>query len=157
MAKKPAKAAKKSVKQSKKQVKTGGAKRGVTGIGGEGKALMQGGRGARKMAAKAGKHHHHHHHSYSQQQHMYDAQKELEREHQARLEEEAWLNRDQKSAADSAKATRSSSKKSSSGKGGKAVKKQPEAAEDEGRPPSGLPAEEKLEILLYFWKNLFWN
>ena len=30
--------------------------------------------------------------------------------------------------------------------------------EDDDEPtPSGLPAEEKLEILLYFWKNFFWN
>ena len=35
------------------------------------------------------------------------------------------------------------------------------AAEEEGEEdeptPSGLPAEEKLELLLYVWKNFFWN
>ena len=40
----------------------------------------------------------------------------------------------------------------------KSAKEKADEEEEEAEPSaSGLPAEEKLELLLYVWKNFFWN
>ena len=40
----------------------------------------------------------------------------------------------------------------------KSAKEKANEKEEEAEPSaSGLPAEEKLELLLYVWKNFFWN